>query len=83
MILLKEEQKKARHTCRMLLNQIQALRIRLLEREKLWPKVNYKPSQCCSKITWAQLSWGGEAEPLSGEEDAVKLNIQIEDKRHS
>ena len=73
MVLLKEEQIATRED---LLNQIQALRLagakKALQKGQL---------QTFSMLLKDMGSVIGECEPLSGTEDAVKLNIQIEDKR--
>ena len=75
MVLLKEEQIATRED---LLNQIQALR--LAGAKKALAKGQLQTFSMLLKDMGAVI---GEAEPLSGAEDAVKLNIQIEDKRHS
>ena len=74
-ILLKEEQQATRED---LLNQIQALS--LAGARKALAKGQLQTFSMLLKDMGAVI---GEAEPLSGAEDAVKLNIQIEDKRHS
>ena len=74
-ILLKEEQQATRED---LLNQIQALR--LAGARKALAKGQLQTFSMLLKDMGAVI---GEAEPLSGAEEAVKLNIQIEDKRHS
>ena len=73
MILLKEEQIATRED---LLNQIQALR--LAGAKKALAKGQLQTFSMLLKDMGAVI---GEAEPLSGAEEAVKLNIQIEDKR--
>ena len=73
--LLKEEQLETREH---LLNQIQALRLSVVR--KAIAKNQLMTACSLLKDMGAVI---GEAEPLSGAEDAVKLNIQIEDKRHS
>ena len=75
MVLLKEEQIATRED---LLNQIQALR--LAGAKKALAKGQLQTFSMLLKDMGAVI---GEAEPLSGAEEAVKLNIQIEDKRHS
>ena len=72
---LKKEQVATRED---LLNQIQALR--LAGAKKALAKGQLQTFSMLLKDMGAVI---GEAEPLSGAEDAVKLNIQIEDKRHS
>ena len=73
MQLLKEEQIATRGE---LLNQLQALR--LAGAKKALAKGQLQTFSMLLKDMGAVI---GEAEPLSGAEDAVKLNIQIEDKR--
>ena len=73
--LLKEEQLETREH---LLNQIQALRLSVVR--KAIAKNQLMTACSLLKDMGAVI---GEAEPLSGAEDAVKLNIQIEDKRNS
>ena len=73
MALLKEEQQATRAE---LLNQLQALR--LAGARKALAKGQLQTFSMLLKDMGAVI---GEAEPLSGAEEAVKLNIQIEDKR--
>ena len=75
MELLKEEQIATRED---LLNQIQALRLTVVRRAI---QKNQLMTACSLLKDMGAVI--GEAEPLSGAEEAVKLNIQIEDKRHS
>lgn len=75
MILLKEEQQATRAE---LMNQLQALR--LAGARKALAKGQLQTFSMLLKDMGAVI---GEIEPLSGAEEAVKLNIQIEDKRHS
>lgn len=75
MELLKKEQIATRED---LLNQIQALR--LAGARKALAKGQLQTFSMLLKDMGAVI---GEAEPMTGAEDAVKLNIQIEDKRHS
>ena len=75
MELLKKEQIATRED---LLNQIQALR--LAGARKALQKGQLQTFSMLLKDMGAVI---GEAEPLSGAEEAVKLNIQIEDKRNS
>ena len=73
MELLKKEQIATRED---LLNQIQALR--LAGAKKALAKGQLQTFSMLLKDMGAVI---GEAEPLNAAEDAVKLNIQIEDKR--
>ena len=75
MELLKKEQIATRED---LLNQIQALR--LAGARKALAKGQLQTFSMLLKDMGAVI---GEAEPLNAAEDAVKLNIQIEDKRQS
>ena len=75
MELLTKEQIATRED---LLNQIQALR--LAGAKKALAKGQLQTFSMLLKDMGAVI---GEAEPLNAAEDAVKLNIQIEDKRHS
>ena len=75
MQLLKEEQIATRGE---LLNQLQALR--LAGAKKALAKGQLQTFSMLLKDMGAVIQ---EAEPLTGAEDAVNLNISIEDKRHS
>ena len=73
MVLLKEEQVATRED---LLNQLQALR--LAGAKKALAKGQLQTFSMLLKDLGSVI---GECEPLSGAEESVKLNIQIEDKR--